>query len=187
MPDDPKPDEGKTFTQEQLDDIIEKRLAREREKYADYDKLKEQVEALAADKAELDKAKKKAEDEGKTVTEKVNEQLAALQKQLEDEKEARHKSDSESLRLRVAAAKGLSEAQARRLQGSTKEELEADADDLLETFGGKKDDKPEERSGGFSRPKESLRPGASSENDDGDLSSDDASKVADKILESNRI
>jgi membrane protein involved in colicin uptake len=177
--------EAKTFTQEQLDEIIEKRLAREREKYADYDKLQEQVAALTADKAKADAERKKAEDEGKSVNEKVAEKVAELQKQLEAEAEARQKSESEALRLRVAAAKGLTEAQARRLQGSTKEELEADADDLLETFGGKKDDKPEEK--GFGRPRESLRPGASSEDDDADLSRDDATKVADKILESNRI
>ena len=31
-------------------------------------------------------------------------------------------------------AKGLTPAQAKRLQGATRDELEADADDLLETF-----------------------------------------------------
>lgn len=38
------------------------------------------------------------------------------------------------LRLRIASRKGLSESQARRLVGETEEELEADADELLETF-----------------------------------------------------
>lgn len=42
----------------------------------------------------------------------------------------------ELLRLRVGLAKGLTEAQAKRLVGSTKEELEADADDLLASFNG---------------------------------------------------
>lgn len=181
-------DEVKTFTQEQLDEIIEKRLAREREKYSDYDKLKEQVTALADAKAKADAAAKKLEDEGKSVADKVNEQLEALQAQLEEEKAARQKSDSESLRLRVASAKGLTEAQAKRLQGSTKEELEADADDLLETFGGKKDDPDTDATVSvFGRPKESLKPGASSGNDDGDLGAEDASKMADKILGSNVI
>jgi hypothetical protein len=39
-----------------------------------------------------------------------------------------------SVRAEIAAEKGLTPAQAKRLQGSTKEELEADADDLLEAF-----------------------------------------------------
>ncbi|WP_406160972.1 DUF4355 domain-containing protein [Streptomyces canus] len=41
----------------------------------------------------------------------------------------------EALVLRIAADKGLTTAQASRLQGSTKEELEADADALKELFG----------------------------------------------------
>lgn len=41
---------------------------------------------------------------------------------------------SEALRIRVAADKGLTSQQAARLQGSTKEELEADADALKSLF-----------------------------------------------------
>lgn len=41
---------------------------------------------------------------------------------------------SEALRIRVAADKGLTSEQAARLQGSTKEELEADADALKAMF-----------------------------------------------------
>jgi hypothetical protein len=40
-----------------------------------------------------------------------------------------------ALRTEVALAKGLTAAQAKRLQGATKEELEQDADELIETFG----------------------------------------------------
>lgn len=168
--DDPKGTE-KTFTQEQIDEIVEKRLAREREKFKDYDDLKAQVKALTDEK-------KKLEDEGKSESDKLAEQVAAFEKQLEDEREARQKSEAEALRLRVAQAKGLTEAQARRLQGSTKEELEEDADDLLETFGGKQEDPPK------GRPKEALRPGASNEDDETEVSAEEASKIADKILES---
>jgi cell division septum initiation protein DivIVA len=39
------------------------------------------------------------------------------------------------LREEVAETKGLTTAQASRLVGATREELEADADDLLATFG----------------------------------------------------
>lgn len=41
----------------------------------------------------------------------------------------------EALRLRVAAEKGLTPKQAARLQGTTEDELNADADDLLAEFG----------------------------------------------------
>jgi len=167
------PEGGKTFTQEQIDDLVEKRLAREREKYSDYEDLKSQVKALADEK-------KKLEDEGKSDSEKVSEQLAALQKQLEEEKQARTKSEAEALRLRVAQAKGLSEAQARRLQGATREELEADADDLLESFGGKKDEPKSDKGGG--RPRENLQPGASNENDDDELTAEQGDKIAASIL-----
>lgn len=45
------------------------------------------------------------------------------------------KAEGHLLRMEVATAKGLTLAQAKRLQGANKEELEADADELLETFG----------------------------------------------------
>lgn len=54
-----------------------------------------------------------------------------------------------ALVLEIAADKGLTPAQAARLQGSTKEELEADADALKELFGtGQGNGTPPPRSGG---------------------------------------
>ncbi len=48
---------GKTFTQEQLDAIIADRLQRERDKYKDYDTLKQAAQAAEdAKKSELEKA-----------------------------------------------------------------------------------------------------------------------------------
>lgn len=44
------------------------------------------------------------------------------------------KAESDLLRLTVAMEKGLTTAQAKRLVGATREELEADAAELLETF-----------------------------------------------------
>ena len=40
-------------TQEELDRIVKERLARQKEKYADYDKLRERVEELETENAEL--------------------------------------------------------------------------------------------------------------------------------------
>jgi hypothetical protein len=57
--------EEKTFTQAELDQIIGERLKREREKYVDYDSLKEKAAKLdeieEASKSELQKATEKAE------------------------------------------------------------------------------------------------------------------------------
>lgn len=139
------------------------------EKYADYDELKKAADEL-----------KSLRDSKKSESDKVAEELNDLRKQLEAERDARTKSEAESLRLRVAQAKGLTEAQSSRLRGSTQEELEKDADDLLESFGGSKKD---DEGPGDDRPKEKLRPGASNDDDEGI----DPEKVAASIFEKNRI
>jgi len=104
----PQPDQG--FTQADVDRIVADRLKREREttktKYADYDDLK--AKAAGA----------------KT----VEDRLAEIERQAKD-------SEDRALRAEVANAKGLTAKQAKRLQGGTREELEADADDLLEDIG----------------------------------------------------
>lgn len=61
-PQDPPPDPSapKTFTQEELDRVVQDRLKREREKYPDYDELKDKAarfdELDAASKTELERA-----------------------------------------------------------------------------------------------------------------------------------
>lgn len=80
------------------------------------------------------------------------------------------KAEGELLRLRVAIRKGLTETQAKRLVGSTEDELEADADDLMASFQPRKadpepdlDPEPAEapaRADQRRRPTERLRPGA---------------------------
>ena len=65
--------EEKKFTQADVDAIIEGRLAREKQKYADYEDLKEK-----AGKYEVLK------NSSKTEAEKTADQIADLQKQLED-------------------------------------------------------------------------------------------------------
>ena len=62
-----QPDSGvRTFTQEELNAILSDRLARERQKYADYDELrkaKEQLDDIRAEQmSELEKAQKRAEE-----------------------------------------------------------------------------------------------------------------------------
>lgn len=103
-------------TQAELNKVIADRIARERAKYADYSDLKEK----AAKFDELDQA-------SKTEQERLTERLAAAEARAV-EVEAR------ALRLEVAAENNLTPAQAKRLVGSTREELEADAKELLATF-----------------------------------------------------
>lgn len=97
-------------SQEELDRIIGARLKRERERFADYDDLREKAEkydkAEQANKTELQRAQERAE--------KAERQAAEFQMQ--------------SLRASVAADKGVPAAG---LTGSTKEELEASADALI--------------------------------------------------------
>ena len=68
----------KTFTQEELDNIITERLGRERQKYADYDSLKQKAaeydKQQEANKTELQKATERAEKAEKMIAdmEKAN-------------------------------------------------------------------------------------------------------------------
>ena len=59
-----KQEESKVFTQDELNAIVSDRLKREREKYADYESLKDKAtkfdELEEASKTELEKAKEKA-------------------------------------------------------------------------------------------------------------------------------
>ena len=110
-------------------------------------KLKKYLFNLLTDKA-------KAED----AAEEANGKVAEAEKNLEDAKAEFAKGDTTGkvaelegklskaqeeaktaqgnlLRLEVATEKGLTPKQAKRLQGETKEDLEADADEILETFG----------------------------------------------------
>lgn len=113
-----KADEFKApASQADLDKIIEARVARERAKYADHAdlaaKAKKFDEAQEANKTELEK-----------ITERTTkaEQSAIAAAQRAD-------------RAEVALEKGLTPTQAKRLVGATREEMLADADELLKDLG----------------------------------------------------
>lgn len=117
---------------------------------------------------ELEGLKSKSGDE-KSDVEKLKERLDKAETDLKA-------TQLDALRLRVASRKGLTEAQAKRLQGTTEDELEEDADDLLEHFkpAGKRDDGDDDddrddrarargrddRQTSRERPREALKPGA---------------------------
>ena len=77
----PEQQEQKTFTQEELNKVVQERLKREREKYADYESLKEKAskfdEAEEAGKSELQKALETSE-QYKATAEKLTAELDEL-------------------------------------------------------------------------------------------------------------
>jgi hypothetical protein len=106
--------EARTFTQEELNAIVGKRLAEEKGKYADYDVLKAKAdkfdEAEEASKSELQKA-----------TEKVNK----LQAQIDSMTKA---DEVRRIRESVASASGVP---AGLLNGETEEECQKQAEAIL--------------------------------------------------------
>lgn len=105
----------KTFTQTQLNAIVEDRLKREREKYSDYDSIKEKAtkfdELDAANKTELEKAKEKA---------------AKLQAEIDGMKKAQELKD---MRTKIATANNVP---IELLTGATEEECTTQATKVKE-------------------------------------------------------
>jgi erythromycin esterase-like protein len=106
---DPAPEPDQAFTQADVDRIVKERVQREKAKYADYDDLKTKA--------------------GNATT--LEERVAQIERQAQE-------SESRALRAEVANAKGLTPSQAKRLVGATRDELEADADELLKDIGAQK-------------------------------------------------
>lgn len=89
----------------------------------------ERREKRAAEKraADLEARLKEFEDRDKTESTRAIERAEAAEK-------AAAAAEARALRLEVASEKGLTPAQAKRLVGESREELEADANELLDTF-----------------------------------------------------
>jgi hypothetical protein len=81
-------------------------------------------EKRAKENAEAAKRLRELEESEKSETQRLQEQLAEAQRE-------RERLQRETMVARVALRKGLTDAQAKRLQGDTEEDLEADADELL--------------------------------------------------------
>lgn len=127
-------DEPATDSTDSLGDGGKKALEAER-------KARREAEAALRDvQAQL----KELTDKDKSEVEKLREEVTALTKDRDD-------AAAKVLRAEIAAEKGLTPAQAKRLVGATKEELEADADEILEAF---------QPAGGGSTPPPSRRPAA---------------------------
>lgn len=102
----------------------------------DADRAREKIRKANSEAVALRKRAKEAEEKA-TANADAGEKVTAL--------------EAEILRMRVALKHGLPESLAKRLTGTTEEELLADAEELLNLFGGKKPP--------TQQPKESLRGG----------------------------
>jgi hypothetical protein len=107
----------KTLTQSEVDRIVAERVAREKQKFADYDDLKVAASRL-----------KEIEDAGKSEQQRLSDQLTTLQQQLAERDKEVAKLSEGKLRAEVAATKKVPP---HRINGTTKEELEADAERYL--------------------------------------------------------
>ncbi len=90
-------------------------------------KAREQ-ERRAKDNADAAKRLKEIEDAQKSETDKLTERATVAEKRAVD-------AETALARFQVALEKGLTPSQAKRLVGSSREELEADADELLKDLG----------------------------------------------------
>jgi hypothetical protein len=134
------------------------------------------------DRAKADRAKaRENEDAAKRLKDLEDSDKTELQKATDAANAATKRADeaeSRALRLEIAHEKGLTPAQAKRLVGGTREELEADADELVETFAPPAPDKTPSRS----KPTEALRPGASADKEP----EPSGKEIAEEVLKENR-
>ena len=152
-------------------------LAKERAKRQELAAKVEQMEKAASDAKNGDGGKADSTDD----------RISKLEKALQA-------SEARVMRSEVAAAKGLSPDQAQFLSGGNREEMEASADRLVDTFGlntgsnndgGETDETDDGRQAaederkGTGRPKEKLHSGA---NNPGEDAAVDADKIAEAVL-----
>ena len=109
----PAPDQ-KTFTQDELNAIVNDRLGREKAKYSDYDALKEKASKFD-----------QLEEANKTELQKITDKATALESELKALKKA---NEIQKVRAEVAKAQNVP---AELLTADTKEECETQAKQIL--------------------------------------------------------
>lgn len=147
-----------TTTTETVDETAGLKSALEKERAArkEAEKAAKEGKEAAAKLAEL-------EDGNRSEIEKATAKAAEAERRAQE-------AEQRALRLEVAAEKGLTAKQAARLQGTTREDLEADADELLADFapaattdgdeGEQATEAPPATKAPATRPKEALKSGA---------------------------
>ncbi len=145
----------------------------------DKDKLKKYIHNLHLDKAKAQDARDAEAEKVATLTSERDElkeqvdskdpdsgkKITKLEQERDEAKAATAKAEQRADRAEVAHEKGLTPKQAKRLSGETKEELEADADELLEDLGIKPgkpgedddDDDEDETDEGRTQPRSGVR------------------------------
>lgn len=122
--------EQKTFTQDEVNSIVNERLGREKSKYSDYDALKAKADKLD-----------KIEEANKTELQKANEKATALEDEL---KALKKENQIRDIRAEVAKEQNVP---AELLTAETREECEAQAKALLQ-FASSKQGYPTLKDGG---------------------------------------
>ena len=120
--------EVKTFTQEEVNEIIKERLAREKEKYKDYETLSKKVK-------EMEEKEKASMPE----VEKLKAELEETKKLLEMKDEEVRQHALHNLKLELLDAEGLPKFWAKRILGTTEEEIKADIAEIKKLLGEKKE------------------------------------------------
>lgn len=115
-------------------------------------------------------ALKKHEDAGKTELEKAQSAAQTAQYEADEAKQR-------ALRMEVAMDKGLTLAQGKRLVGTTKEELEKDAEELLKEFGASANGSGDGKKPPQRKPAERLKTGTGSDESGPENVSDIVAKV----------
>ncbi len=106
-------------TQEELDAILKARLARQKEQYADYDKIKSRLAVLEEENVAL-----------KSTIETSSQSKADYDKQVEALQAQISGYETEALRTKVALSAGLPYDLASRLRGDDEDAMRADAETL---------------------------------------------------------
>ncbi|MCZ4325678.1 hypothetical protein [Brachybacterium paraconglomeratum] len=125
----PKPKPPRTFTQDELNAILAEDRRKTAEKYADYDELKTKAEKLD-----------EAEQENQTELQKAIARAEKAEQDAAAERSARETAERQSLAALVAAEKGVP---ATHISGSTREELEQSAEQLIAWRGGNQQEQEE--------------------------------------------
>jgi chromosome segregation ATPase len=116
----PQEGEEQQQTEELSPEALRKQLEKARKEAASYRTKVRELEPLASKAKELEEA-------GRSDLEKLTARAEQAERQ-------RGEVEAKALRLEVAFEKGLTPAQAKRLVGANREELEADAEEILRDF-----------------------------------------------------
>ena len=119
----PDPDPVVDDTSQEEDFDAERAKAKIAKANSEASNLRKRMKELEEKAKKLDEI----EDANKSEVERATSSLKAAE-------ERAQAAELKAMRLEVAAAKGLTPAQAKRLVGASIEELEADADELVDTF-----------------------------------------------------